>query len=182
MIEDFIKQQKKASQPRKQKVTNSYGLRDAYMYIRDHKWFNIGSPLSEKQFSSIVKGVNKRLAQNVLDSIEVKFPYKMGALIVRKTPRKVWFKNGKVRTNLIIDWNATLQLWYNDLEARKNKTLVRREAHDLFKIHYDKTKTDYQNAWVYDFRPTRELKVLLQKKAAEGKLDGFLASNYDKKY
>jgi hypothetical protein len=60
--------------------------------------------------------------------------------------------------------------------------LVRREAQNLFKIKYDKTKTDYQNAWIYDFRPTRELKVLLQKKAAEGKLDGFLNNRYDKEY
>lgn len=182
MIEDFIKEQKKVNQPRKQKVTNSYGVRDAFRYIRGNNWFNIGRPLDEKMFSSIVKSVNRLLAQNILNSIEVRFPYKMGALVVRKNPRKVWIKDGQIRTNLIIDWNATLHLWYNDKEAKQNKTLVRREAQNLFKIKYDKAKTDYQNAWIYDFRPTRELKVLLQKKAAEGKLDGFLNNRYDKEY
>jgi hypothetical protein len=42
----------------------------------------------------------------------------MGALVVRKNPRKVWIKDGQIRTNLIIDWNATLHLWYNDKEAK----------------------------------------------------------------
>ena len=182
MIEDFIKEQKKVNKPRKQKVTNSYGIRDAYRYIRSNNWFNIGRPLSEKQFSSIVKSVNRLLSQNILNSIEVRFPYKMGALTVIKNPRRIWIKDGQIRTNLIIDWNATLKLWYEDPEAKMNKTLVRRESENLFKIKYDKSKTDYKNAWVYDFRPTRELKVLLQKKAAEGKLDGFLTKRYDKEY
>lgn len=106
----------------------------------------------------------------------------MGALEVIKNPRRVWFKDGKIKTNLVIDWDTTLRLWYEDPTAKANKTLVRREAQNLFKIKYDKAKTDYKNAWVYDFRPTRELKTLLQKKGAEGKLDGFLTKSYDKEY
>jgi hypothetical protein len=62
MIDDFLKEQKKVNQSRKQTVTNSYGLRDAYRYIRNNNWFNIGRPLNKKMFSSIVKSVNRLLA------------------------------------------------------------------------------------------------------------------------
>jgi hypothetical protein len=36
----------------------------------------------------------------------------MGQLEVRKYETYVKFKDGKIKTNRGIDWNATLQLWY----------------------------------------------------------------------
>ena len=32
--------------------------------------------------------------------------------------------DGKLKTNLPIDWNKTLELWYEDEESYKNKTLI----------------------------------------------------------
>ena len=179
MIEDFIKDLKKVSQPRKISVTNSYGVKDAFRAIRKSKWANIGQPVTEHQFYAIIRKINDKLAKNLTNSQEVKFPYKMGHLIIRKYPRKVWLKDGQLKTNLPVDWQATLKLWYEDEEARENKTLIRGSMHEIFKIHYDKGPSDYINSWYYEFRANRNLKVTIAKKASQGVLDAFLFRKYD---
>jgi hypothetical protein len=44
--------------PRYYKVNNSLGVYDAYKWIRKNKWFNIGRPLKEHEFYSIIRKVN----------------------------------------------------------------------------------------------------------------------------
>jgi len=41
----------------------------------------------------------------------------MGTLEVRKRPTRVAIVDGKLVTNLPIDWDATLKLWYEDEES-----------------------------------------------------------------
>ena len=69
-------------------VTNSWGVYDAYKLIRKNGWYNIGRPLKEKEFYAIVRGVNKLLAENIINGETVKFPEKMGLLELRK-----WVQN-----------------------------------------------------------------------------------------
>lgn len=40
---------------KKFKVTGSWGIYDAYKSIRRHKWYDIGRPLTEKEFYAIVR-------------------------------------------------------------------------------------------------------------------------------
>nr|DAU83974.1 MAG TPA: hypothetical protein [Crassvirales sp.] len=50
----------------------------------------------------------------------------MGTLEVRKIERNIRIgKDGEIITNLPIDWDSTLKLWYEDEESYKNKTIVR---------------------------------------------------------
>jgi hypothetical protein len=62
----------------------------------------------------------------------------MGTLEIRKKPARVSIVDGKLVTNLPIDWDATLKLWYEDKESFENKTLVRVESEEIFKVYYNK--------------------------------------------
>lgn len=69
---------------RKFKVSGSWGIYDAYKLIRKHKWFDIGRPVTEKEFYAIVRQVNKRFADEIAKGNTVTFPCKMGKLELRK--------------------------------------------------------------------------------------------------
>ena len=87
--------------------------------------------------------------------------------------------NGKVVTNLPIDWDTTFKLWFTDEQAKKEKILVRIENEDIFKVYYNKNKAEYTNKTFYDFKPNREIKRSLTKQARQGNLDAFLLKRYD---
>ena len=87
--------------------------------------------------------------------------------------------NGKVVTNLPIDWDTTFKLWFTDEQAKQEKILVRIENEDIFKVYYNKNKAEYTNKTFYDFKPNREIKRSLTKQARQGNLDAFLLKRYD---
>ena len=97
----------------------------------------------------------------------------MGRLELRKYDAKIYLKDNKVVTNLPIDWDKTLRLWYEDKESYDNRTLVRMEEKEVFKIHYNRSKADYNNQTFYEFNPNRELRKELKKRIKDGKLDAF---------
>lgn len=176
---DFVNQVKKINDTRNHKIKGSLGVYDAYKYIRKNKWFNIGRPLKEHEFYSIIRQVNLKLADELVKGAEIKLPHRLGSLEIRKRPSRVAIVNGKLVTNLPIDWDATIKLWYNDEESFRDKTLVRVENEEIFKVYYNKTKAEYNNKTFYDFKPNREIKKKLTKAAKLGTLDAFLFSKYD---
>ena len=142
---DFKNTIKKVQGKREHKVTDSIGVYDIYKIIRKNKWFNIGRPLKEHEFYSIIRSINNYLADNLVNGDDIVFPYGMGRLELRKiniTPKII---NGKLIISKPIDWDRTLKLWYEDNESFKQKTLVRVENNDLFKITYNKNKAKFNN-------------------------------------
>ena len=172
-LNDFLNSIKKASNPRKHKVNNSLGVYDAYKWIRKNKWLNIGRRLTEHEFYSIIRKVNDYLADSFLHGNDIKLPHRMGRLELRKYDARVTFDGEKVKTNLPIDWDRTLKLWYEDEEAYKNKTLVKVEEKEIFKVYYSKQLADYNNQVFYEFNVNRELKKRLKQRIKEGRLDAF---------
>ena len=83
-------------------------------------------------------------------------------------------KDNKIKTYMPIDWDATLKLWYEDAESYKNKTLVKKEEKEYFRIKYDKTRADYNNKSFYKLEPNRELKLRLKEKIRNKEIDAFL--------
>ena len=75
----------------------------------------------------------------------------MGRLEVRKRSNSIKFKDGKVVTDLPVNWDATLKLWYEDEESYNNKILIREENKETFRIHYNKIKANYNNKSFYQF-------------------------------
>ena len=103
----------------------------------------------------------------------------MGSLEIRKRPTRVAIVDGKLVTNLPIDWDATLKLWYEDEEAFNNKTLVRIENEEVFKVYYNKKEANYNNKSFYEFKPNRDIQRSLTKHIRAGNLDAYLLKKYE---
>ena len=172
-LTDFLNSIKKVNEPRTHKVNNSLGVYDSYKWIRKNMWLNIGRSLTEHEFYRIIRKVNDYLAESFLQGNDIKLPHRMGRLELRKYDARVTFDGEKVKTNLPIDWDRTLKLWYEDEEAYKNKTLVKVEEKEIFKVYYNKQLADYNNQVFYEFNVNRELKKRLKQRIKEGVLDAF---------
>ena len=171
---DFLNSIKKVNEPRVHKVRGSYGVYDAYKWIRKNRWLNIGRCLTEHEFYSIIRKVNGYLADSFLHGNDIKLPHRMGRIELRKYDVRVSFDGEKVKTNLPIDWDKTLKLWYEDEEAYKNRTLIKMEEKEIFKVYYNKSKADYTNKSFYQFNANRELKKALKRNIKDDKVDAFL--------
>ncbi len=164
---------------RKHKVTHSYGTKQAWRWIKKNKWLDIGQPISEREFGLIIKAIHKSLKDQLLNCLDIDFPHRMGRIELRKFSTWVGLKDGKILTNLPVDWNRTIELWFSDKESYEKKILVRREAQEGYKIRYDKGAATYDNKTFYEFIPNRELKQELKNKIKDGKIDAFLLQKHD---
>ena len=93
---------------------------------------------------------------------------------IKKLPKQIELINNKIQTNLPIDWDTTLKLWASDKEAYDNKTLIRLEEAEIFRVFYDKSKALYNNKSFYSFNLNRVVKLSLKRKLKEGVLDAFI--------
>lgn len=172
-MEDFRKKVLKVDCPRNHKIKNSNGVYDAYKYIRKNKWFNIGRPLTEHEFYTIIRQVNNCLADNLINGEDIIFPHRMGMLELRKHNNTIDFCNGKLVTSLPIDWDRTLKLWSEDEEAYKEKTLVKVEDKETFRVIYNKRMANYINKSFYFFEINRDIKKGLKQKIKNKSIDAF---------
>lgn len=173
-LEEFKKDTKKVSEKRNHSIKNSLGIRQAFLFIQSNKWFDIGRPLKEQQFQQIVRKVNNLLARELMNGNEVKFPKEMGSLEVRKYITGVRMKDGKLQVFYPIDWDKTLQLWYEDKEAYREKTLVRCLEPEMFSVFYNRAGSDYNNKSFYQFTANRDILRVLKKNIKKGNIDAFL--------
>lgn len=172
--EDFRNNIKKVSKHRKHSVTNSWGVYDAWKYIRRNKWLNLPRKVTQGEFYKIIRKVNLLLAQKLIDTGEVTFPDRMGTIEIRKRPTSLSIVDGELKISYPIDWDATLKLWFDDPQARIDKQLVRIETDEVFRVYYNKKNANYDNKTFYEFTPTRDLKNELKRFARAGRLEGFL--------
>lgn len=170
----FIASIKKVSNPRKHTITNSYGVYDGYKYYRKTKPKDSKYIVSESQYFFIIREVNKYLIENLLNQEDIIFPNRMGKLELRKYKPSYKIENNIVKTNLPIDWDKTLSLWSEDVESFNNKTLIRVEEKELFKIYYNKNNANFNNKSFFKFNINRDLKVKLKNKIKEGSIDAFI--------
>lgn len=172
-MDDFRKKVLKLDKPRQHKVNNSLGVYDAYKWIRKNKWLDIGRPITEHEFYTIIRQVNNLLAENFLKGRDIVLPHRLGTIELRKYETKMSFNNGKLHTNLPIDWDRTLKLWAEDEEAYKEKMLVKVEEKEIFKVFYNKGKANYNNKSFYEFKVNRDLKRRLKQRIKDGLIDAF---------
>ncbi len=172
-MDDIRKEILKVHEHRVHKINNSLGVYDAYKWLRKNKWLDVGS-ISEHDYYAIIRAVNKELVNKLLHTSSIILPERMGEITLRKYLPTIKLEGGKVKTNLPIDWDATLSLWTEDKEAYQNKTLIRAEEKQLFKVYYDKSKAIYNNKSFYNFTLNRSAKVALKEQIKNGKLDAFM--------
>lgn len=170
----FINSIKKVTESRVHKIRNSHGVYDGFKYYRKNKPKDHKYVLTESQYFLIVRRINELLGDNLTNGEDVLLPHRMGRLEVRKYKANVTMEGKKVKTNLPIDWDKTLKLWYEDLESFKNKTLVRMNQKELFKIYYNRNVAEYTNKSFYQFFTNRDLKKRLTQNAKEGDIEAFM--------
>jgi len=153
---------RRVNESRKHKVTGSLGVYDAYKWYRKNKPKEKKYILSESQYFTIIRRINEALREELLLTGDLMFPCRMGRLEIRKHPAIITSDGKKIKTNLPIDWDATLKLWFEDEECRRDKTLVRTNVSEIFRVYYNKGKANYNNKSFYQFSTNRELKRLLK--------------------
>ena len=172
-MDNFRREVLKVNKSRVHKVKNSLGVYDAYKWLRKNKWLDM-EPISEHDFYAIIRAVNKALAKGFLHLGSIKLPLRMGEIILRKYHPSITSQDGKIKTNLPVDWDSTLQLWSEDKESYKKRTLIRLEEKEVFKVLYDKSKALYNNKSFYTLELNRDIKLSLKKQLKNGLLDAFM--------
>lgn len=153
------------------RVGNSWGVYDAYKAIRKGGWQGLDRPLTEHEFYSIVRGINSLLAAEIAKGNTVRLPCRMGRLELVKSEGGPYMKDGKVVNHSPVDWKKTLQLWYEDPEAREDRTLIRRRDTYTYRVRYRKGKANYGNKSFYQFALNRRIKLQLKDNINEGDID-----------
>lgn len=172
-MDEFRKNVLKVSSPRIHRVRNSLGIYDAYKWVRKNKWLNIGRPVTEHEFYVIVRQVNNLIAENILNGEDIVLPHRLGTIELRKYNTKISIRDGKLITNLPIDWDRTLKLWSEDEEAYKDRTLVKMEEKEIFKVFYNKKSANYNNKSFMQFEVNRDLKRRLKQRIKSKAVDAF---------
>ncbi len=169
---EFKKRVKKACMPREHKVRNSLGVYNGYKFYRKNKPKDRKYILSESQYFAIIRQLNNLLVDDIVRGNEVKLPCRMGTIEIRKYEKSVKVgEDGKVITNLPIDWDNTLKLWYEDEDAYNNRTLIRLEEKEIYKILYNKENANFNNRSFYEFVFNKDLRLRLKRNIKKGIID-----------
>lgn len=172
-FEEFRKEVLKVKGNRIHKFTNSFHSGDAYVYIRKNKWLNIGRRVSVKEFHKVLNAVHNYYVKKLLEGNSITLPLRMGTIEIKKFKPKVQFEEGKLVTNLPVDWQATLKYWHDDPKAKEDKKLIRINTDEVFKIFYNKSNSNYYNRSFYDITFNRTLKLKLKKEIKDNNFDTY---------
>ena len=170
---EFLKNIKKVRNERHHKVNNSYGSKDAFHYYRKIKPNDSKYVLTDCQYLKIIRLINDALRKSLIEGKDVLLPERMGRLELRKSKNSIKFVDGKLKTNLPVNWDATLKLWYDNPSSKNKKQLVRQETIETYRVYYNKNKANYNNKSFYEFSTNREIKVGLKKNIKLNKIDAF---------
>lgn len=171
--QEFKNTIRKIRSSRNHKVKNSYGVYDGFKYYRKNKPKDKIYILSESQYFSIIRRINELFVDGLLKGEDVNLPCRFGRIELRKRKAGVFFDGNKLKSNLPIDWDKTLKLWYEDEEAYKNKTLVKIEEKEIYKLYYNRNLAEYTNKTFYQFNFNRDLKRKLKVSIKEDGIDAF---------
>ena len=180
-LTEFKKRVRKASMHREHKIRNSLGVYDCYKYYRKNKPKDKKYILSESQYFAIIRQINNLLVDDIVTGNEVKLPHRMGTIEIRKYEKSVKIgEDGQIRTNLPIDWDNTLKLWYEDEEAYNNRTLIRLDEREIYKVFYNKEDANFNNRSFYEFVFNKDLKLRLKHNIKQGIIDALLIGRRNK--
>lgn len=172
MEEDYKAfRQKTLGKRGKGKVINSWGVYDSYKLIRKNGWYDIGRPLKEHEFYSIIRGINELVANEIALGHTITFPSRMGVLELRKSKPTVKYVNGKLKVTYPVDWDKTLRLWFNDEEAKEKKILIRMEEDAVYRVKYCKYDATYNNKSFYEFSLNKRVRKFLKENIKKGLVD-----------
>lgn len=170
---EFKRKVLKLNDKRTHRVTNSLGVYDAFKYYRKNKPKDKKYVLTESQYYSIIRNINKLLAEELYNNKPIYLPLHMGVLELRKVQTSLKIVDGKLINSMPVNWEETLKLWASDEECFKNKTLVRLEEKEVFKVYYAKSMANYNNKIFYQFQLNRTVKRTLTQLIKDNKIEAF---------
>lgn len=156
-LSEFKKQVKKVYTKRQYKIRNCFDIQRCFTYYRRHRPQESKFVITESQFYKILNAVHEEFIQQLLTGVDVILPMHMGCIRIVKSYPSVKYKDGELRNTYPIDWNKTIELWYEDEEAFRNKTLVRKIVNVKYCIIYSKKEAEYKNMYYFMIRFTRSL-------------------------
>lgn len=171
--EEFRREVLGLNRSRNHRIKNSYGVFDAFKYYRKIRPKDSKYVLNESQYFSIIRTVNKLLAEQLLSNLDVVFPHRMGKLELRKRPVTLKIVDDKLVTSMPVDWGRTLKLWAEDKDAYDKRILIRLEEKEVILVRYNKRFANYNNRRFYQFDANKQLKQELKKRIKENKIDAF---------
>lgn len=172
--EEYFRQILKLGEKRQSKISNSYTVIEVYRYLYKIGYFK-NIEMTKEKFYSIWSKVTSYMSEGLSKGEEYKLPFGMGSLELRKGKSRVFITDRKlVYRYKEIDWNTTLNLWYDDDEARQNKTLVRYEKRYGYRIFHSKFNATCHNLMYFRFRTMDSLKCKIDKQVSEEDLDLFM--------
>lgn len=166
-FKEFSKKVRRVHDKRHCEIINSYGVYDYYKHYRKNKPKDKIYVMEDVFFYKIIKDIHDLIIENILQGEIIKFPLRMGKIFLVESLVGVHIKNdGTLKNYYQIDWNKTLQLWFEDEEAFLNKTLIR-DTEDKVRIFYSKNKVNFKNKTYYQFHPTRKISTYINKIAKQ---------------
>lgn len=173
-FQEFVDRIKKnKGQKRNHRIKNSYGRIEYYKYYNANKPQKPIYNISLKEYSDLLKVINKHIIDEILECRDVTLPYHMGSIHLRKVMHGKYIINGKLVYHNPIDWKRTHQLWYENEEEYKKRTLVKVENDVIYNIYYNKLYAIYKNRCFYKIAFNREFKKRLRDLIEDNKIDAF---------
>lgn len=177
-FEEFITETKKVFSRGKYtkefKITNSFGSYDVYKDMRKNKWYDIGRPVLEKEYYAIIEAMNTLFKEEIACGNDFVLPHGMGIICLKKIKNSVYLKDGKVKATYPIDWNKTLHLWYEDIDAKNRKLLIRNtDIKYSFKAVYNTRGVTFNNRGFFLFEPSRDLKLKIVNNMINDNIEAF---------
>lgn len=145
-------------------INNSYGAKDIYRWIKKNKFFDIGAEFTESEFRIIINEINNAVLETVLMGKKYNIPCNMGSfdIVEHKCENKI--RDGKLVSNFAIDWDSTVKLWYEDIESKNNKVLIRHEYRYTYKFTYSRNRKKLTNLTFFNFTEARNVRFKIRRK------------------
>lgn len=173
-FEEFAKRIKKVDGPRVHKITNSYGVYDAFKYYRKIKPSDKKFVLSESQYFAIIRQVNAAFAELLSNGHSISLPLNMGTIEIRKYKREPRLdEEGKLVYNAPLDWDKSLKMWYEHSNAFNEKLILKQESGFTYRIRYSKLGARYKNQTYFLFKSNRAVRKAVSDNIKNGRIDAF---------
>lgn len=156
-LEEFKNKIKRVKEHRHYKIKGTFDIQKCFTYYRQHRPKSKEFVITESQFYKIINAVHEEFIKIMLTGTDVILPHSMGVLRISKKFPGVSYQDGELKNTYPINWNKTIELWYSDVEAYKNKTLVYETLKVKYKPTYMKKDATYKNRYYFTIRFTRDL-------------------------
>ena len=160
----------------KEKIKSDINTPEQYKYYLKENCENKDSLfyITKHEYTEFLKlFFNEFMEELLFDNTQIQLPYHTGMVSIRKYDQKITIKDGKIISNLPVDWNSTLKLWDSDEQAKEDKKLVKflNKNRTIYKFVYLKSQAKFKNKYFYWFKPTRTNKQKLAGAIKQNKIN-----------